>query len=157
MAGVDVLVGRYDVRGSSASLQSPTNDRQRPSGGLWQASYEVEGALYAQPLIVSSLRAVRWSDYRRNACCTLRRRTILSTLDADDPGADGSLLWQVPDERGRVADAPSDKTAQTVQGNLGVLSTPVIDRTRSVLYVVARTLGPTGYRQRLHARLCDRR
>ena len=38
-----------------------------------------------------------------------------------------------------------------MQGNIGILSTPFINRARGVIYVVARSLGPGGFRQRLHA------
>jgi hypothetical protein len=39
----------------------------------------------------------------------------------------------------------------TVQGNYGILSTPVIDRDRNAIYVVVRTLESSGYVQQLHS------
>lgn len=69
-------------------------------------------------------------------------------MDADDPGPDGGLLWQV-----RLTDHgafPAPLNILTIQSNVGILSTPVIDRARSAIYVVAGSLGSTGYVQRLH-------
>jgi outer membrane protein assembly factor BamB len=98
--------------------------------------------LYAQPLIVSSLRV---GGRVRNVLYVATTNNLVYALDADDPGADGGLLWQVRlTNEGALPAPPSDKTVRTVQGNLGILSTPVIDRTRGALYVVARSLGPTG-------------
>src|SRR5262249_51372934 len=39
----------------------------------------------------------------------------------------------------------------TVQGSYGIESTPVVDRGRSTIFVVVRSVEPTGYVQRLHA------
>lgn len=70
LGAVDVLVGRYDVRGSGANLRetvlNTANVDPARFGKLF--SYEIEGAVYAQPLVVSGL-LVRG----RATCCTWRR------------------------------------------------------------------------------------
>jgi hypothetical protein len=148
--GVDVLVGRYDLRGSGANLRetvlNTANVNPDRFGKLF--SYEVEGAVYAQPLIVSGLLV---HGRVRNVLYVATTNNLVYALDADDPGPDGGLLWQVRLTRQGAFPAPSVKTAQTVQGNIGILSTPFIDRVRGVIYLVARSLGPGGFRQRLHA------
>jgi hypothetical protein len=148
--GVDVLVGRYDLRGGGANLRETVLNTANVNPGRFGKlfSYEVEGAVYAQPLIVSGL-PVRGRV--RNVLYVATTNGLVYALDADDPGPDGGLLWQVRlTDRGALP-APSVKTAQTVQGNIGILSTPFIDRGRGIIYVVARSLGPDGFRQRLHA------
>lgn len=148
LGGVDVLVGRYDLRGSGANLRetvlNTANVNPARFGKLF--SYEVEGAVYAQPLIVSGLRV---RGRVRNVLYVATTNNLVYALDADDPGPDGGLLWQVRLTREGALPAPS-KTA-TVQGNIGILSTPFIDRARGAIYLVARSLGPGGSRQRLHA------
>ena len=147
-AGVDVLVGRYDTRGTGANLDerilNTTNVNLAGFGKLF--SYEVEGAIYAQPLIVS---AVRIGGRDRNVLYVATTNDWVYALDAEDPGADGGLLWQV-----RLTDQgalPEPSLSSRVQGNIGILGTPVIDRARATIYVLARSRGPEGYLQRLHA------
>ena len=118
--GVDVLVGRYDLRGSGANLRetvlNTTNVNPGRFGKLY--SYEVEGAVYAQPLIVSDL-PVRGRV--RNVLYVATTNNLVYALDADDPGSDGGLLWQVRLTDHGALPAPSVKTALTVQGNIGIL------------------------------------
>ena len=150
LGGVDVLVGRYDLRGSGANLRenvlNTANVNPARFGKLF--SYEIEGAIYAQPLVVSGLLA---RGRLRNVLYVATTNNLVYALDADDPGPDGGLLWQVRLTHQGGLPAPSVKTEKTVQGNIGILSTPFIDRARGVIYVVARSLGPGGFRQRLHA------
>ena len=146
----DVLVGRFDARGTGANLSETvlTTATVNPSRFGKLFTYEVEGAVYAQPLVVSRI-PVR--GRLRNVVYVATTNNMVYALDADDVGPNGGLLWQVRLTEGSAFPAPSEKTSLTVQGNVGILSTPVIDRRRGALYVVARTLGSSGFRQRLHA------
>jgi hypothetical protein len=149
--GVDVLVGRFDRRGSGANLHetalNTSNVNPAKFGKLF--SYEVEGSVYAQPLIVSGLQV---SGRLRNVVYVATTNDMVYALDADDPGLDGGLQWQARLTGKGAFPAPSiNKTGLTVQGNIGILSTPVIDRARGAIYVLARSLGSNGYLQRLHA------
>jgi hypothetical protein len=150
-AGVDVLVGRYDPRGTGANLHetflNTSNVNPASFGKLF--SYEVEGFVYAQPLIVSGVHV---HERLRNLVFVATSNDMVYALDADDPGPDGGLLWQVRlTDHGAFPTPSINDTGLTVQGNIGILSTPVIDRGRGAIYVVARSLGSTGYLQRLHA------
>jgi outer membrane protein assembly factor BamB len=150
-AGVDVLVGRYDKRGTGANLHESVlnTSNVNPSSFGKLFSYEVEGFVYAQPLIVSGISV---NGHPRNLVYVATTNNMVYALDADDPGPEGGLLWQVRLTDHGAFPAPSiDKTGLTVQGNIGILSTPVIDRARGAIYVVARSLGSGGYLQRLHA------
>src|SRR6266849_1046311 len=149
-AEVDVLVGRFDSRGTGANLRETIlNTRNvNPSDFGKLFSYEVEGFVYTQPLIVSGM-GVR--GRQRNVLYVATTNSMVYAVDADDPGPDGGLLWQVRLTDQGAFPAPPHRGSLTIQSNAGILSTPVIDRPRSAIYVVARSLGPTGYVQRLHA------
>jgi outer membrane protein assembly factor BamB len=150
-AGVDVLVGRYDERGTGANqhetVLNTSNVNPVSFGKLF--SYEVEGFVYAQPLIVSGVLV---NGHLRNLLYVATTNNMVYALDADNPGPDGGPLWQVRLTDHGAFPAPSiNATGLTVQGNIGILNTPVVDRPRGTIYVVARSLGSTGYLQRLHA------
>jgi outer membrane protein assembly factor BamB len=147
----DVLVGRNDVRGTGANLAetllTTANVTPATFGKLF--SYEVDGFVYAQPLLVSELSV---GGRIRNVLYVATTSSMVYALDADRPGIDGGLLWQARlTERGELPNPSDDQTARTVRGRVGILSTPVIDRGRGALYVVSRSLGPAGHVQRLHA------
>jgi hypothetical protein len=162
--GVDVLVGRFDAVGTGANLHETTlttaNINTRNFGKLF--SYEVEGAIYAQPLIVSDI-SVR--GRLRNVLYVATTNNMIYALDADDPGPHGGLLWQVrlaehgafpvPGSLELVPTCPANPQTcgadRTIRGNMGILSTPVIDRSRNTIYALARTIESAGYVQRLHA------
>jgi hypothetical protein len=157
----DVTVGRFHSTGTGANLAetllNTSNVNPSQFGKLF--SYEVEGFVYAQPLIISGI-SIRGRV--RNVLYVATTDNILYALDADDPGPDGGLLWWV-----RFSDhgafpipatppLPLDSNKppyghKTVQGNYGILSTPVIDRARNAIYVVVRTVESSAYVQRLHS------
>jgi hypothetical protein len=160
----DVTVGRFHATGTGANLTetllNTSNVNPSQFGKLF--SYEVEGFVYAQPLIVSG---VFIRSRLRNVLYVATTNNILYALDADDSGADGGLLWWIRfSDHGafpvpatpRLPFDPIDPKGppyghRTVQGSYGILSTPVIDRTRNAVYVVVRTVEPSGYVQRLHS------
>ena len=73
-------------------------------------------------------------------------------LDADDPGYRGGWLWHTRLTRaGELSLSLETGPGQLVQGSIGILGTPVIDRSRNALYVVARTTEGRQVRQYLHA------
>jgi hypothetical protein len=158
---VDVLIGRFDPSGTGTNLRETILDTNNVNkiqfGKLF--SYEVEGFVYAQPLIVSNV-ALR--DRVRNVLYVATTNNVVYALDADDPGPEGGLLWQVRlgdhgafPVPGTVDVVPFDPkhlpADQTVRGNMGILSTPAIDRNRGVIYILSRTIETSGYVQRLHA------
>jgi len=146
-AGVDVLVGRFDLAGTGANTRETilnTANVRAIFGKLF--GYELEGAIYAQPLIVSNLVI----DGRpRNVVYVATTSDMLYALDADDPQRTGGLLWQHRLTQGGEL-APESVDAR-VQGSEGILSTPVIDRGRNTIYAVARDRNGAKVIHRLYA------
>lgn len=145
----DVLVGRNDPAGTGANLRetalTTANVNTATFGKLF--AYELEGATYAQPLIVSNL-PIR--GHSRNVVFVATTSGIVYALDADDPGVEGGLLWQSRLTRGGEFPQPGEGHRGVVQGNAGILGTPVVDRGRRALYVVARTQSAGVSKQFLH-------
>jgi hypothetical protein len=154
---VDVTVGRFHPTGTGANLTetllNTSNVNPSQFGKLF--SYEVEGFVYAQPLIVSGI-SIRGRV--RNVLYVATMDNILYAFDADDPGPDGGLLWWVRFSDHGAFPVPATPALPidpnkppyghlTVQGNYGILSTPVIDRGRNAIYVVVRTAESSGYVQ----------
>jgi hypothetical protein len=102
----------------------------------------VDGQIYAQPLVVSGLVV---GGVRRNAVFVATMRNMVYAFDADK--AERAPLWQVnlgtPMPYDRI---PKDAGALLGQYNIrpyiGVTSTPVIDRARGLMYVVAKIAEP---------------
>jgi hypothetical protein len=161
--GVSVTVGRYQAAGWGANLAETTlntsNVNVSSFGKLF--SYEVEGFVHAQPLIVSGIAI---GGRSRNVLYVATMNNLLYALDADDPTVNGGVLWwirlsdggafPVPatlDPLGPFGAASPPPGHEVVQGNWGILSTPTIDRGRNTVYILARTLESSGPVQRLHA------
>ena len=160
-SAVDVPVGRFHPTGTGANLAetvlNTSNVNPSQFGKLF--SYEIEGFVYAQPLILSGISI---GGRVRNVLYVATADNILYALDADDPGPNGGLLWWVRFSDHGAFPVPATPRLPldpanppyghlTVQGNYGILSTPVIDRERNVIYVVVRTVESSGYAQRLHS------
>ena len=88
---MDVTVGRYQAAGTGANLAETIlntgNVNPVHFGKLF--SYEVEGAVYAQPLIASGISI---ADRMRNVLYIATMSNLLYALDADDAGPAGGLL-----------------------------------------------------------------
>lgn len=152
-AQVSILQNRYDDFGTSANLREtvlkPSDVNVRRFGKLW--SYAVDGSVYAQPLYVPSLSI---AGGVHNVLYVATMNDKLYAFDADHPG---SPLWlrDFTDAAAGVTPVPIVDIAHSnylnIVGNVGILSTPVIDRARGTLYVLARTKERGHYVQRLHA------
>lgn len=147
----DVLVGRNQVDGTGANLQETRlnvgNVRLGTFGKLF--AYEVDGALFAQPLLASGLTI---GGKKRNVVFVATTNSSVYALDADDPSYRGGWLWHTRLTRaGELSLSLETGPGQLVQGSIGILGTPVIDRSRNALYVVARTTEGRQVRQYLHA------
>jgi hypothetical protein len=129
-------------------------------GKLW--TLYADGQIVAQPLYVRGL-AVETSGNpetprvqgRFNAVlvATMHNTVYLYDADHERPGPDGRTvpLWATWLGKPRPGGADIDMWA-TNDPEWGILSTPVIDTTRSVVYVVAwHDDGGNTYRYRLHA------
>jgi len=149
---VDVLTHMNDNNRSGANLSetslTPANVNQSQFGKLW--AYAVHGATYAQPLYVSGV----------NIAGGTHNVVYLETMEDDAYAFDadsntqywhvsflGAGLGPVP-----VADIAGSSTRNIV-GDVGVESTPYIDKAGGTIYMVSRTKNTNNstYFQTLHA------
>jgi hypothetical protein len=154
-------IGRTGVNADEPVL-TPANVNAASFGKLW--SLYADGQVVAQPLYLSSLTV----DTRENPnappvqgtfnavlIATMHNTVYLYDADHERPGPEGRTvpLWATWLGRPRPGGGDIDMYA-TNDPEWGILSTPVVDPAKSVVYVVAwhdDGGGPPNYRYRLHA------
>jgi outer membrane protein assembly factor BamB len=168
----DVLASRYDDARTGAALRerllTPHSiDRTIDSeafGLLFRYKLDVAGEpagdIYAQPLFVSRVGVPGRGT--KNLLLVATMKNFVFALDADGPtGSDGGLLWQrslglapqVDDvwRNCSVANPCLDR-GSNIRGTVGIMATPVIDRVRGIVFIIARVLvDPDHVVYRLHA------
>ena len=151
-AQVNVVTNRYDGSRTGANLNETTltaaNVNVNQFGKLY--SYPVDGAVYAQPLYVMG---VTIQGTARNLLYVATMNDKVYAFDADS--ASPSALWMTdftsPPSVTPVPITDIVGITRNIVGNVGIQSTPVIDRAAGTLYLVARTKENGSYVQRLHA------
>jgi hypothetical protein len=153
-AQVDVLTQHNDNARTGVNLRetvlTPANVNKAQFGMLFKRT--VDDQLYTQPLVVTGV--VVGGGTRDLVYVTTVNNSVYA-FDADD--SEASLpVWHV--NFGTPANVHStDFGCLDINGQMGIIGTPVIDKERGVLYVVALTRagaldGPlSGFTQRLHA------
>jgi hypothetical protein len=153
-AQVDVLTQHNDNSRTGANLHetalTPANVTQARFGMLFKRV--LDDQLYTQPLIVTGV-SVGGGTHDIVYVTTVNNSVY--AFDANDAEA-FAPLWHV--NFGTPANVHStDFGCLDINGQMGIIGTPVIDKARGLLYVVALTkvgapTGPrTGFIQRLHA------
>ena len=141
-AQVDVLTANYDNNRTNANLNegilNTNNVNPTQFGKLW--TYPVDGQVYAQPLYVHSLTIAGTGTL--NVLYVATMHNSVYAFDADGVGGTAPL-WQV--NLGSTVDPttllpPEDETYTDILHEVGILSTPVIDRASNTIYVVNETL-----------------
>ena len=137
---VDILMSRYDTSGAAANLAETklnvSNVNGQQFGRLF--SLPVYGKIYAQPLYVSNVTIPNQGTH--NVLYVATMEDMLYAFDAQS----GALLWLrndlVPSGATPfpVADAAYTNSLN-IAGDVGIESTPVIDRPTNTLYFVQRT------------------
>ena len=137
---VDILMSRYDTSGTAANLAeiklNAANVNGQQFGRLF--SLPVYGKIYAQPLYVSKVTIPGQGIH--NVLYVATMEDMLYAFDAQN----GTLLWSRKDlvPAGAtpfpVADAAFTNSLN-IAGDVGIESTPVIDRSTNTLYLVQRT------------------
>jgi hypothetical protein len=151
-AQVDVLTQHNDNArtgvNTAETILRPANVRAGQFGMLFKRS--VDDQLYTQPLIVTGVLA---GGGTRDLVYVTTVNNSVYAFDANDDQA-SSPVWHV--NFGMPADVNSaDFGCLDINGKMGIIGTPVIDKSRDALYVVSLTQTSSGdgqeYIQRLHA------
>jgi hypothetical protein len=154
-SGVDVLTQHNDTGRTGTTLHettlNTTDVNVKTFGKLF--TRPVDGQIYAQPLYVSALHIPHKGTH--NVVFVATMHNSVYAVDADDPRA-STPLWQVTlgasipitnaDFGGRYG------PYRDISVEIGIVSTPVIDRATDTIYVLAANRDSDGrYVHRLHA------
>jgi hypothetical protein len=118
-------------------------------------SLQVDGQIYAQPLYVPGLRFNKHGRIvKRNMAYIATQNDTVYAYDADR----GSLIWHIAAYNKKMGDKPvpaEDTGSDDITPQIGITSTPVIDKSTNTIYVVAKIKRGDGdsavYAQRLWA------
>jgi hypothetical protein len=143
-----VVTNRYDNFGTGANLKETILDagNVNPAGFGKLFSFSVQGSVYAQPLYLPALDIPGKGTHNVVFIATMDDRVY--AFDAD---TSGDPLWQrelgtpIP-----IVDVTKNNDLNVV-GNVGIISTPVIDAASHTIYLVSRSKEKPGYVQRVHA------
>jgi hypothetical protein len=147
-AQVDVLTNRNDLERTGANLKetvlTPANVNPGQFGMLFKRV--VDDQVYSQPLLVTDVKiAGGWHDV---VYVTTVNNSVYA-FDANDATATVPL-WHV--NFGTPANLhDADFGCTDINGNMGIIGTPVVNAKKTTLYVVALTKAGGGFSQRLHA------
>jgi hypothetical protein len=169
MASMSSLSARANVNVAYQGVLTYRNDSARTGQDLNEAtltlanvnsvrfgrllSYPVDGAIYAQPLYVASVRMPGQvlGKNIHNVVYVVTEHDSVYAFDAD--GKASAPLWHVSFTNASATSVPaSDVSDDTFPGGeIGITSTPAIDPVGGTIYVVAYTAENGGYVYRLHA------
>lgn len=131
---VNVITNRYNHQRTGANLKetilNTTNVNVDEFGLLF--TREVVGDIYAQPLYVQNVEIPEKGTRSVVYVATMHNRVY--AFDADDP-AESAPLWEVD----LGVPFTQNVLADIYGGEVGVLSTPVIDPETQTIYLVSRT------------------
>jgi len=144
---VNVLTGNYDNQRTNANLQetilNTVNVNPNNFGKI--GTFPVDGQIYAQPLYAAGVPVS--GKGTRNVVYVATMHNSVYAIDADAPQS-SVALWQV----NLGPSVPSSLLNFTdILPETGILSTPVIDLVKQVMYVVSDTLENGGPVFRIHA------
>lgn len=147
-AQVNVLTQHNDVARTGTNLNetilTPSNVNMRQFGMLFK--HIVDDQVYSQPLYVTNLKI---DGGTHDVVYITTVNNSVYAFDANDPDA-AAPFWHV--NFGAPANVFDGKFGCTdINGNMGIIGSPVIDLRSRTIYVVALTRLRTGFVQRLHA------
>jgi hypothetical protein len=149
---IDVTTYHYDNLRTGQNLNETTlttaNVNQAKFGKLGELM--VDGKVDAQPLYLSSV--VITGVGTKNVLYVATEHGSVYAFDADNvSGTTAKPLWQISTQLpGEVSS--DDRGCSQVTPEIGITSTPVIDRTRGAIYVVSVSKDASGnYFHRIHA------
>jgi hypothetical protein len=152
-AQISVTVNRYDSATTSwngrETVLTPTRVNAAGFGKLY--SYYVDGSVFAQPLYLPGVAIAGHGTHN-----VLYVATGNDKVYAFDAGKPGAPLWMrsLTDEMAGTTPVPvtdiTNNNDLNVVGNVGIMSTPVIDPAANAIYLLARMKDNGKYAQRLY-------
>jgi hypothetical protein len=156
--GIDVLTNRYNNERTGANLNetvlNQSNVNVNGFGKIFARG--VDGQIYAQPLIVSDLEIPGLG--KRSIVIVATTRNMVYAFDAENPEA-CHPIWRVDCDGKFGNPVPrSDYGAQynDFTSEIGVTSTPVIDRQSGTLYLTAKSNEIKDSKPQLFPTVCTR-
>ena len=150
-SSVDVITYHYDNSRSGLNLNetalSPANVNSTQFGK--KGEFAVDGKVDAQPLYLSQ---VTIGGQKKNVLYVATEHGSVYAFDADSiNGITSTFLWKTT-TLGTGETTSDARNCGQVSPEIGITATPVIDRARNAIYVVAMSKNSSGnYFQRLHA------
>jgi len=151
-SGIDVITYHYDNlrtgQNANEMTLTPGNVKQATFGKLGE--FAVDGLVDAQPLLLSNLAFPAKGN--KNVLYAVTEHDSIYAFDADSISTGGgTILWQATALLSGETTSDNRGCGQ-VTPEIGITSTPVIDRFRNAIYLVAMSKDSKGnYYQRLHA------
>src|SRR6266513_2289026 len=148
---VDVITYHYDNSRSGQNLNetvlTPANVNSTKFGKLGE--FMVDGKVDAQPLYLSQ---VTIGGPKKNVLYVATEHDSVYAFDADSiNGTASTVLWKTS-TLGSGETTSDNRGCGQVTPEIGITATPVIDRSRNAIYVIAMSKNSAGhYFQRLHA------
>ena len=150
-SSVDVITYHYDNGRSGQNLNettlTPANAKSATFGK--KGEFTVDGKVDAQPLYLSQVTV---GGQRKNVLYVVTEHGSVYAFDADSiNGTTATFLWKTS-TLGAGETTSDNRGCGQVTPEIGITATPVIDRARNAIYVVAMSKNSSGtYFQRLHA------
>ena len=150
-SSVDVITYHYDNSRSGLNLNetalTPANVNSTQFGK--KGEFAVDGKVDAQPLYLSQ---VTIGGQKKNVLYVATEHGSVYAFDADSiNGITSTFLWKTT-TLGTGETTSDTRNCGQVSPEIGITATPVIDRARNAIYVVAMSKNSSGnYFQRLHA------
>jgi Immunoglobulin domain len=151
-SSIDVVTYHYDNlrtgQNTSEMTLTPANVNVSTFGKLGE--FAVDGLVDGQPLLLSNL--VIPGVGTKNVLYAVTENDSIYAFDSDSiTPTGGTVLWQATALLS--GETPSDnRGCGQVTPQIGITATPVIDRSRNAIYVVAMSKDSSGnYHQRIHA------
>lgn len=150
-SSVDVITYHYDNGRSGQNLNettlTPANVNSTKFGK--KGEFSVDGRVDAQPLYLSQVNV---SGQMKNVLYVATEHGSVYAFDADSiNGTTSTFLWKTS-TLGSGETTSDNRGCGQVSPEIGITATPVIDRARNAIYVVAMSKNAGGtYFHRLHA------
>ena len=148
---VDVITYHYDNARTGQNLSETTLTLANVNSTSFgkKGEFTVDGKVDAQPLYLSQITV---SGQKKNLLYVATEHDSVYAFDADSiNGLTSSFLWKVS-LLGSGETTSDTRGCGQVTPEIGITATPVIDRSRNAIYVIAMSKDSSGnYFQRLHA------